>query len=129
MHGTTPEKRQSGPPKKGLTLRTIQTLVQAAKPGMWSHERGLCTHVVARLLRKMGYSLQVAQKQRSGAQHPDRDRQFKYIAELKVKFLREKLPVISIDTKKKELIGNYRREGKNWRREPIEVDAHFAGYS
>jgi integrase len=42
MHGTTPEKRQSGPPKKGLTLRTIQTLVQAAKPGMWSHERGLC---------------------------------------------------------------------------------------
>lgn len=42
MHGTTPEKRQSGLRKKGLTLRTIQSLVQAAKPGMWSHERGLC---------------------------------------------------------------------------------------
>jgi hypothetical protein len=42
MHGTNPKKRQSGPPEKGLTLRTIQTLVQAAKPGMWSHERGLC---------------------------------------------------------------------------------------
>lgn len=45
MHGTTTEKRQPGPPKKGLTLRTIQTLVQAAKPGMWSHERGLCLAV------------------------------------------------------------------------------------
>ncbi|OKO77485.1 hypothetical protein AC628_15445 [Bradyrhizobium sp. NAS96.2] len=88
-----------------------------------------CTHTVARLLRKMGYSLQVAQKQRVGAAHPDRDQQFKYIAELKEKFLREGLPVISIDTKKKELIGNYRREGKNWRREPIQVDAHFAGYA
>lgn len=42
MHGTIPEKRQSGPLKKGLALRTIQSLVQAAKPGMWSHERGLC---------------------------------------------------------------------------------------
>jgi integrase len=43
MHGPNTLKRQSAPPpKKGLTLRTIQTLVQAAKPGMWSHERGLC---------------------------------------------------------------------------------------
>jgi transposase len=88
-----------------------------------------CTHVVARLLRKMGYSLQVAQKQRAGAAHPNRDIQFKYIAELKEQFLRGGFPVISIDTKKKELIGNFRREGKNWRREPIEVDAHFAGYA
>lgn len=88
-----------------------------------------CTHVVARLLRKMGYSLQVAQKQRAGAQHPDRDQQFKYIAALKEQYLSDGLPVISIDTKKKELIGNFRREGKNWRREPIEVDAHFAGYA
>jgi hypothetical protein len=88
-----------------------------------------CTHTVARLLRKMGYSLQIAQKQRAGAQHPDRDQQFRYIAELKEKFLDDGLPVVSVDSKKKELIGNYRREGKNWRREPIEVDAHFAGYA
>jgi hypothetical protein len=88
-----------------------------------------CTHTVARLLRKMGYSLQVAQKQRAGAPHPDRDQQFQYIAGLKEQYLRERLPVVSIDTKKKELIGNFRREGKNWRREPIEVDAHFAGYA
>jgi hypothetical protein len=71
---------------------------------------------VARLLRKMGYSLQVNKKKQAGAQHPDRDRQFRYIAALKAQFLREGLPVVSIDTKKKELIGNYRREGTTWRR-------------
>jgi hypothetical protein len=84
---------------------------------------------VARLLRKMGYSLQVAKKKQAGAQHPDRDKQFKYIAALKAQFLGEKLPVISIDTKKKELIGNYRREGKSWRRQPLEVDSYFASYA
>jgi Rhodopirellula transposase DDE domain len=48
---------------------------------------------------------------------------------LKADFLGEKLPVISIDTKKKELIGNYRREGKSWRKEPLEVDSYFASYA
>jgi hypothetical protein len=88
-----------------------------------------CTHTVARLLRRMGYSLQVAKKKQAGAQHPDRDEQFKYIAALKAQFLGEKLPVISIDTKKKELNGNYRREGKSWRKEPFEVDSYFASYA
>jgi hypothetical protein len=84
---------------------------------------------VARLLRKMGYSLQVNKKKQAGVQHPDRDQQFKYIAALKARFVGEGLPVVSVDTKKKELIGNYRREGKSWRRQPIEVDSHFAGYA
>jgi transposase len=88
-----------------------------------------CTHVVARLLRKMGYSLQVAKKKQAGAQHPNRDDQFRYIAELKAEFLGGGLPIISIDTKKKELIGNYRRDGKTWRREPLEVDTYFASYA
>jgi len=77
----------------------------------------------------MGYSLQVAKKKQAGAQHPDRDEQFKYIAALKAQFLGENLPVISIDTKKKELIGNYRREGKTWRRQPLEVESYFASYA
>jgi hypothetical protein len=91
------------------------------------HQAGKNT--VARLLRKMGYSLQVNKKKQAGAQHPDRDEQFKYIAALKAQFLGEGLPVISIDTKKKELIGNYRREGKGWRRKPIEVDSYFPSYA
>jgi hypothetical protein len=84
---------------------------------------------VARLLRRMGYSLQVNKKKQAGAQHPERDEQFRYIAAVKAQFLREGLPVISIDTKKKELIGNYRREGKTWRRKPIETESFFAGYA
>jgi len=88
-----------------------------------------CTHTVARLLRKMGFSLRVNKKRQAGAQHPDRDKQFKYIATLRIQFLGEKLPAISVDTKKKELIGNYRREGKSWRKEPIEVESHFASYA
>jgi hypothetical protein len=88
-----------------------------------------CTHTVARILRKMGYSLQANKKRHAGAEHPDRDEQFRYIAALKAEYLREALPVISIDTKKKELIGNYRRDGKTWRRDPIETDSHFASYA
>lgn len=91
------------------------------------HQAGIST--VARLLRKMGYSLRVNKKKQAGAQHPDRDQQFRYIAVLKAQFLGEGLPVISIDTKKKELIGNYRREGESWRRKPIEVDSYFASYA
>jgi Rhodopirellula transposase DDE domain len=91
------------------------------------HQAGIST--VARLLRKMGYSLRVNKKKQAGAQHPDRDQQFRYIAVLKAQFLGEGLPVISIDTKKKELIGNYRREGESWCRKPIEVDSYFASYA
>jgi hypothetical protein len=84
---------------------------------------------VARLLRKLGYSLQVNKKKQAGSQHPDRDKQFRYISALKTEFLGSGLPVISIDTKKKELIGSYRREGKTWRRTPIEAESYFAGYA
>jgi hypothetical protein len=91
------------------------------------HQAGHST--VARLLRRLGYSLQVNKKRQAGASHPERDQQFRYIAALKAQFLDDGLPVISIDTKKKELIGNYRREGKSWRRKPIETDAYFAGYA
>ena len=92
------------------------------------HQVGYRT--VARLLRKMGYSLQAAKRRQAGAEHPDRDKQFKHIAALKAQFLGQGLPIISIDTKKKELIGNYRPEGKTWRRQPIEVeDSFFASYA
>jgi Rhodopirellula transposase DDE domain len=92
------------------------------------HQVGYRT--VARLLRKMGYSLQAAKRRKAGAEHPDRDKQFQHISALKAQFLGQGLPVISIDTKKKELIGNYRPEGKTWRKEPIEVeDSFFASYA
>jgi transposase len=86
------------------------------------HQAGHYT--VARLLRKMGYSLRLAKKTQVGPAHPDRDQQFKYIAALKARFLADEHPVISIDTKKTELIGNYRREGRNWRKEPLPSHEH-----
>jgi len=87
-------------------------------------------HTVARLLRKLGYSLRVNwRKKQAGAQHPDRDAQFKYIAALKAQYLGEGLPAISIDTKKKELIGNFKCLGKSWCREPVETDPHYASYA
>jgi hypothetical protein len=85
-----------------------------------------CTHTVARLLRKMGYSLHFNKKRHFAAPSPDRDAQFRYIATLKAQFLEHGLPIISIDTKKKELIGNYKQDGRNWSKEPIEVDSYFA---
>ncbi|MGH9455124.1 MAG: ISAzo13 family transposase [Terriglobia bacterium] len=70
---------------------------------------------VARCLHEMGYSLQANVKTKEGAQHPDRDAQFRYInAEVK-KFLRTGDPVISVDTKKKELVGAFRNAGCVWR--------------
>jgi hypothetical protein len=92
------------------------------------HQVGYRT--VARLLRKMGYSLQATKRRQAGAEHPDRDRQFKHIAALKAQFLSQTFPVISVDTKKKELIGEYRPEGKTWRKKPIEIeDSFFARYA
>ncbi|MGH9403153.1 MAG: ISAzo13 family transposase [Terriglobia bacterium] len=70
---------------------------------------------VARCLREMGYSLQANVKTKEGPQHPNRDAQFRYInAEVK-RFLRAGDPVISVDTKKKELVGTFRNAGRAWR--------------
>jgi hypothetical protein len=77
----------------------------------------------------MGYSLRVNKKEKFRTHHPDRDAQFRYIADLKARFLEAGFSVVSIDTKKKELIGNYKREGKIWCRKPVEVESHFASYA
>ena len=69
---------------------------------------------VGRLLRKLGYSLQAAQKRREGTAHPDRNAQFEYINATAVRFLRRRQPVISVDTKKKELVGQFKNAGREW---------------
>ena len=71
---------------------------------------------VATLLHEMEYSLQANQKTQEGKDHPDRDRQFQYINQQAIHFLSKKNPVISVDTKKKELVGNYKNAGKEWER-------------
>ncbi len=80
---------------------------------------------IGRLLRKHDYSLQVNVKEKeAGSQHPDRDRQFRYIETQKQAFMAQGSPVISVDTKNKELIGNFKNPGQEWCQHPQQVNAH-----
>jgi hypothetical protein len=85
-----------------------------------SHEK------VAQFLRAMDYRLQGNRKTEEGADHPDRDAQFQYINDQVRRALAGRRPVISVDTKKKELIGNYENKGRQWRRSksPALVQGH-----
>jgi DDE family transposase len=81
---------------------------------------------VADLLWQAGYSLQGNRKTREGKQHPDRDAQFEYIASQSRKLQRRGQPVISVDTKKKELVGDFKNNGREWRpkRQSVDVRVH-----
>lgn len=81
---------------------------------------------VAQLLHRLGYSLQGNRKTQEGADHPDRDAQFRHIAATAESFLARRAPVISVDTKKKELVGDYANPGRQWRpaRSPRQVQGH-----
>ena len=81
---------------------------------------------VLRLLHRLGYSLQANAKVNEGAQHPDRDAQFRYLNDLAQGFIEDGQPVISVDTKKKELIGDYANAGSEWspEGEPERVQVH-----
>ena len=71
--------------------------------------------LVGELLHELGYTLQANKKVREGTQHPDRDAQFQYLNEQVRRFQRQGNPVISVDTKKKELVGDFKNPGKEWR--------------
>ena len=81
---------------------------------------------VAKLLEELGYTLQSNRKTSEGSCHKDRDAQFEYINEKVKDFQKRNQPVISVDTKKKELIGNYKNNGQEWnpKKEPIQVNVH-----
>jgi len=81
---------------------------------------------VARLLKQAGYSLQANRKTREGSSHPDRNAQFEYINNQVLAFQKQNQPVISVDTKKKELVGEFKNPGQEWqpKGEPEKVDVH-----
>jgi hypothetical protein len=81
---------------------------------------------VGKLLKGSGYRLQANAKVVEGRQHPDRDAQFEYVNERAVQFLAAGDPVISIDAKKRELVGNFKNGGREWEPvgQPAEVNAH-----
>ena len=72
---------------------------------------------IQRRLRKLDYSLQANRKDKEGESHADRDQQFHYINETAKRFLRRREPVISVDTKKKERVGNFKNSGRKWRKQ------------
>jgi len=81
---------------------------------------------VGRLLKEMGYSLQATRKTREGSHHPDRDAQFVHLSSQVAEHLRAGEPVVSVDAKKKELVGRKANGGREWqpKGEPVEVDTH-----
>ncbi len=79
---------------------------------------------LSRLLQSRTYSLRVNRKRGEGKQSPGRNEQFEYIERCRKRFLKQKCPIISVDTKKKELIGNFKNTGRAWRRQPRDVNVY-----
>ncbi len=87
---------------------------------------------VLRLLHAAGYTMQQNVKTREGADHPDRDQQFRYISETTGRAITGNEPVISVDTKHRELVGEFKNGGQEWARsvQPVEVNLHdFASHA
>ena len=86
----------------------------------------VCARTVAALLKGMGYSLQANRKTREGGTHPDRNAQFEYISRQTRRLQKRGQPVVSVDTKKKELLGDFKNAGREWRPAgtPEEVRVH-----
>lgn len=117
-----PETR--GDPESPLRWICKSTRTLAAQLTRQKHP---ISHVkVAQLLNEQGYSLQSNRKMEEGEDHPDRDAQFRHINTQVKRALAKGTPVISVDTKKKELLGNYDNSGQQWlpAKKPVKVNGH-----
>jgi hypothetical protein len=118
------ESTTRGDPESPLlwTARSQRNLVDALKK--LGHQTSM--KMVSRLLKDLGYSLQANRKRLEGAQHPDRNAQFEHINETIRRQLEVNEPVISVDTKKKELVGPYKNGGRELRAQgdPEDVKVH-----
>jgi Rhodopirellula transposase DDE domain len=118
------EPTTRGDPESPLRWTCKSTRQLAAALQAQGHAVG--RQKVADLLTELGYSLQANRKTKEGADNPDRDAQFNYINEQVVAFLKCNQPVISVDTKKKELVGNFKNAGQEWQPQgqPEQVKGH-----
>ena len=118
------DEQTRGDPESALRWICKSTRAIAGELAEQNHP---ISHVkVSQILRDLDYSLQSNRKTEEGASHPDRDAQFRHINLTVKRYLRQALPVISVDTKKKELIGNYLNAGRQWRAsgQPMKVQVH-----
>jgi transposase len=108
------EESTAGNPMSLLkwTSKTCRSISDELKKGKFdvSHT------TVCRLLQEQGYTLQSNRKEKAGSSHPDRNAQFNYIGEQAQDFMSRKCPVISVDTKKKERVGEFKNPGQAWKR-------------
>jgi hypothetical protein len=113
-----------GDPESPLRWTSKSTTKLAAALSQAGHP--VSQRTVCDLLAQMGYSLQSARKSREGAKHPDRDAQFQHIDQRVKEHLRANQPVISVDTKKKELVGDFKNAGQEWQPQgqPVKVQVH-----
>jgi transposase len=114
-----------GDPESPLrwTCKSVRKIAEALSDKGISISR----QTVANILHELDYSLQANRKTSEGKEdHPDRDKQFQYINRSAKRLLRKSQPVISVDTKKKELIGKYKNDGHEWEKkgEPVKVLSH-----
>lgn len=118
------EPDERGDPMSPLRWTTKSTRLLATELTGQGYRIGADT--VADLLRAEGFSLQANAKVLEGKQHPDRDAQFRYINETARTHQRAGQPVISVDTKKKELVGEFANAGRGWRPvgDPVRVNVH-----
>ena len=120
--------------KDSTLLRDVESLVEPTASGhpecplRWTYKsvrklagelramgHDISFRTVADVLRDAGYTLQSNRKAQEGRSHPDRDAQFRHINRQVIAFQRKRQPVISVDTKKKELVGNFKNAGRQWR--------------
>lgn len=118
------EPTRRGDPESALSWTTLSTRKLADELTAAGHRVGPDT--VARLLHEQGFSLQGNAKTLEGGQHPDRDGQFSYLNDRASEHLAAGDPVVSVDAKKKELVGAYKNGGKEWRPggDPEQVKVH-----
>jgi len=104
---------------------TCKSTARLAKE-LCERDHPVSDRTVAHLLKTAGYSLQANRKTQEGASHPDRNAQFEYIGRQVLKFQGRNQPAVSVDTKKKELVGNFKNAGREWRPQgnPLEVKVH-----
>ena len=107
-------------------LRWTSTSLAKLREALVGMGHEISERTLGKLLKGQGFRLQANQKTREGSQHPDRDQQFEHINETVKTALAAGEPVISIDCKKKELVGDYKAVGREWEPsgEPVEVQGH-----
>jgi Rhodopirellula transposase DDE domain len=118
------EETSAGDPMSALRWTNKSTEAMAEELTRQGHP--VSDKTVARCLRTMGYSMQLNQKAREGPQHRNRDQQFRYINRQVASYRKSGDPVLSVDTKKKELVGSFKNGGRTWRPKgkPHRVNVH-----